>query len=91
MEDEAQNLLLAGTDTIAGAIAVGTYHILATEGVEERMLEELVGVWPDLKAPPPSYEVLEKLPYLVCTPSPPLPPARFPFSLYQANNGYRPL
>lgn len=68
MEDEAQNLFFAGTEPITTTICVGTYHILLTEGVEERLLEELVGVWPEVKAPPPSYEALEKLPYLVFLP-----------------------
>ena len=83
MENEAQNMFFAGTDTTTSTIGAGTYHIIVTEGVEERLLEELVGVWPEVKAPPPSYEVLEKLPYLVFLP---LPHA----SRFKADNGYRP-
>ena len=88
MEDEAQNLFFAGTDTITSTIGVGMYYIIATEGVEERLLEELVGVWPEVKAPPPSYEVLEKLPYLVFLP--PLPPHLPHTSRFKADTGYRP-
>ncbi|RPB01360.1 cytochrome P450 [Choiromyces venosus 120613-1] len=60
---EAQNLLFAGSDTVAGALAFGTYHILTTPGMQEEFFAEICQLWPALEEEP-TYEQLEKSAYL---------------------------
>ncbi|KAL1680778.1 cytochrome P450 [Schizophyllum commune] len=61
--DEAMNLQLAGSHTTANASIVGCYHILNNAKVHSRLVAELQEAIPDPQAI--SFEVVEKLPYLV--------------------------
>ncbi|PUU78750.1 cytochrome P450 [Tuber borchii] len=61
--DEAQNLFFAGSDTVSGALTFGTYHILATPGLQEKLFAEICRMWPVL-GEEPTYEQLEKSMYL---------------------------
>jgi len=73
LTDEAQNLFFAGSDTVSGALTFGTYHILATPGLQEKLFAEICHVWPILEEEP-TFEQLEKLTYLVNPPPPPISP-----------------
>lgn len=65
--EEGQAMLFGGTDTVSNTLMLLVYYVLSTPGVEEKLLGELKskGVWEDLDAAePPSWDALEKLPYL---------------------------
>jgi cytochrome P450 len=62
--DEAKNLLVAGSLTTATTLMTGTLYILRSPEVKQRLVDELHAVWPVLDHAP-SYEQLEKLPFLV--------------------------
>jgi cytochrome P450 len=62
--DEAQALLFGGTDTVANALMIGTFHILDNPDTLRKLKEELLVAWPEI-GQIPKYEELEKLPYLV--------------------------
>lgn len=64
IEEQALNLLFAGTDTTANAIETGVLHIFSDERVKKKLLEELIDAYPE-KETPVAFEVVEKLPYLV--------------------------
>jgi cytochrome P450 len=64
MFEEALALLIAGSDTVGNTASVGTYHVLANNGVLEKLRAELKSAWPDPDTPF-TYSSLEKLPYLV--------------------------
>ena len=57
-------LFAAGSDTIGTTLMVGTYHLLRNPEAKQRLEDELRTAWPDLDQAP-SYEELEKLPFLV--------------------------
>lgn len=61
--EEAQALLFAADHTTANALTVGTFHVLANNGIKERLVRELRQGWPDLSKTP-TFEDLEQLPYL---------------------------
>ncbi|KAG0633711.1 cytochrome P450 [Tuber brumale] len=61
--DEAQNLFFAGSDTVGTALSFGTYHILTTPGLQEKLFAEICQVWPVLEKEP-TYDQLEKSAYL---------------------------
>ncbi|KAF9260620.1 cytochrome P450 [Marasmius fiardii PR-910] len=61
--DEAGGLQIAGFDTIANTCIIGTYHILNNPKVYTTLREELDEAW-STSSIPPTYEALEKLPYL---------------------------
>ena len=42
---------------------IGTFHVLHNPDVEHKLVEELHTAWPVLDEPP-SYEELEKLPFM---------------------------
>jgi len=63
--DEAGILLGAGADSTGVTLMVTAYHILQDPQVRQRLEAELREAWPVLDEVP-RYEVLEKLPYLVC-------------------------
>ena len=58
--------IVAGMDTVSNTLSLGTLHIIHNPVVRVKLCRELEEVWPDLQGDPPSFEVLEKLPYLVC-------------------------
>jgi len=56
-------MCFAGTDTTGSALTVGVFHVLQNPSIQSKLLQELVGVWPE-KDVRVRYEVLEGLPYL---------------------------
>lgn len=69
-------MLLAGTDTTANALVVGTYGILGNPKILERLNHELKDAFPDLESMASTR--LRTLPYLVRAPhAPSLPPLNF--------------
>jgi cytochrome P450 len=64
LRDEAQNLFAAGSHTTGTTLMTGTFHILRNPEAKQRLVDELHTVWPVLDQAP-SYEQLEKLPFLV--------------------------
>jgi cytochrome P450 len=60
---EARVLFTAGSHTVGTTLMTGVYHILRNPEVKQRLVEEVRTAWPVLDQAP-SYEVLEKLPYL---------------------------
>ncbi|KAM7206565.1 cytochrome P450 monooxygenase-like protein [Naviculisporaceae sp. PSN 640] len=64
--EEGQAMLFGGTDTVSNTLMLLVYYVLSTPGVEEKLLKELKGkgVWEDLGGEPPSWDTLERLPYL---------------------------
>ncbi|KAI0791423.1 cytochrome P450 [Abortiporus biennis] len=65
---EAWTLIYAGTDTVANALTMGCFHIFDSSNVEvyEKLKGELKDAWPVVEegSPSPTYEELERLPYL---------------------------
>ncbi|KAF5379295.1 hypothetical protein D9757_007640 [Collybiopsis confluens] len=59
---EGINARFAGADTVANACIVGVRHLLINSDILKRLVEELDNAWPAESEP--SYEELEKLPYL---------------------------
>lgn len=60
-------MMIAGSDTVGNALAVGTFHILKNPKILEILMNELKEAWPEKDAKV-GYEKLEKLPYLVSFP-----------------------
>ena len=63
--EEALNLVLAGTNTTANVLMLGTFYLLEDHLLIQRLKEELGRAWPNVDSPP-RLEVLEQLPFLVC-------------------------
>ena len=63
LNEEASLLVFAGTDTSSNTITTGTIHSIENRRVYRTLKAELLTVWPNLDVKP-SYETLEKLPYL---------------------------
>lgn len=63
LKEEAQVLLFAGSDTVGNALTIGVFNIIERPGVYAKLVAELKEAWPVLKDAP-SYQDLEKLPYL---------------------------
>lgn len=61
---EAQSLLLCGSDAVSNQIMLGTWHLLESPALVRRLNKELLKVWPVLDIVP-SFAELEKLPLLV--------------------------
>lgn len=64
LRDEALVFVIAGTDTVSDALAVGTLNVLDNPEIHTKLRDELVQAWSRLDERP-RYEVLENLPYLV--------------------------
>lgn len=62
--EEAQALMFGGVDTVGNTLMLGTFHLLDTSSLADRLQKELHEAWPSLDNPP-KYEDLEKLPFLV--------------------------
>lgn len=62
--EEAQALMFGGGDTTGNTLMLGTFHLLESPSLLARLKEELQRAWPALDSPP-SFEDLEKLPFLV--------------------------
>ena len=61
---DAVLMLLAGMDTTANALIVGTWGILQSPHIKVRLTKELRDVFPD-QSTEISTDVVERLPYLV--------------------------
>ncbi|KAK1226931.1 hypothetical protein PQX77_010102 [Marasmius sp. AFHP31] len=61
--DECTSLQVAGTDTVANACTIGTYHLLRNPQILVNLQRELDQTWPDRDSPM-NLGQLEKLPYL---------------------------
>jgi cytochrome P450 len=61
--DDAQNLFAAGSHTAGTTLMTGTCHILRNPEIKQRLVDEVHAEWPVLDQAP-SYEQLEKLPFL---------------------------
>ena len=61
---EAVVILLAGMDTTANALTVGTWEVLQNEQVHQKLMKELYQIIPD-KTSQFKADILDKLPYLV--------------------------
>lgn len=68
LQDEAQVMIFAGSDTVALTLVTGLFHVMDNPAVHQKLMAELTQAWPDLGTAP-GYEDLEKLPYLVLHPS----------------------
>jgi cytochrome P450 len=64
LQHEARVLFAAGSHTVGTALTIGVYHLLRSPRAKQRLVDEVRAVWPVL-GQPPSYEELEKLPFLV--------------------------
>ena len=62
--EEAQALMFGGSDTTGNTLMLGTFYLLESLALVERMKDELHRAWPVLDKPP-KFEDLEKLPFLV--------------------------
>ena len=56
-------LFAAGSHTVGTTLMIGVYHLLRNPEAEQRLVDEVRTAWPDLNEAP-SYEELEKLPFL---------------------------
>ena len=63
LDHDARVLFAAGSHTIGTTLMIGVSHILRHLEVKERLVNEVRAAWPVLDQVP-SYEELEKLPYL---------------------------
>ncbi len=61
--NDAQTIFAAGSHTTGTTLMTGTCHILRNPEVKQRLVDEVHTVWPVLDQAP-SYEQLEKLPFL---------------------------
>lgn len=61
--EETQALMFAGADTTGNTLMLGTFHLLKSPELYQKLKEELRSAWPDLAEQPPLRE-LEQLPYL---------------------------
>lgn len=64
LADEATFLMIAGTDAPSQVLAITMYHILRNPTIQERLLVELAGGWPDLSVKP-TWTQLQEFEYLV--------------------------
>jgi cytochrome P450 len=63
LDHEARVLFAAGSHTIGTTLMIGVSHLLRHPEVKDRLVDEVCAAWPVLDQAP-SYEELEKLPYL---------------------------
>jgi hypothetical protein len=63
LQNEAQVLFAAGSHTVGTTLMVGAYYLLRNPEAKQRLEAEVRATWPVLDQPP-SYEELEKLPFL---------------------------
>ena len=63
LTDEAVTIVVAGSETVAWALTVGTYHILANVSILRKLKTELATAIPEPSKSMPQV-TLENLPYL---------------------------
>ncbi|KAK5662225.1 hypothetical protein OQA88_8130 [Cercophora sp. LCS_1] len=64
MYEEGQAMLFGGVDTVSNTAMLLVFYVLQTPGVKEKLVSELKSLWADKDAETPSWDTLEKLPYL---------------------------
>ena len=60
---EGRVMFAAGSHTVGTTLMTGVYHLLRNPEAKQRLVDEVRAAWPALDQAP-SYEELEKLPYL---------------------------
>lgn len=65
VRSEAIGFTLAGTADPPNILALGTFMAARDPEMQEGLYKELRAVWPDLRSPVPSYNLLHQLPLLV--------------------------
>ncbi|KAI0265866.1 putative P450 monooxygenase [Gloeopeniophorella convolvens] len=63
LQHEAELLFTAGSHTVAATLTIGVHYLLRDPAAKQRLVDEVREAWPVL-AEPPSFEVLERLPFL---------------------------
>ena len=63
LQNEAQVLFAAGSHTVGTTLMIGAYYLLRSPEAKQRLEAEVRAAWPVFDQPP-SYEELEKLPFL---------------------------
>ena len=61
--DDAKTLFAAGSHTTGTTLMTGAFHLLRDPEAKQKLVDEVHTVWPVLDQAP-SYEQLEKLPFL---------------------------
>ena len=61
---EALALYAAGSHPVAVTLMTGVYYLLRNPEAKQRLVHEVHAAWPVLDDQAPSYEDLEKLPFL---------------------------
>ena len=61
---EALALYAAGSHPVAVTLMTGVYYLLRDPEAKQRLVDEVYTAWPVLDNEAPSYEDLEKLPFL---------------------------
>lgn len=64
LADEAQNLTIAGSDTVGNALQTGAFYLMKNPEALAKLKKELREAWPTLDQPCPDLHQLESLPYL---------------------------
>ena len=64
LRHEALALYAAGSHPVAVTLMTGVYHLLHNLEAKQRLVDEVHTAWPVLDDEAPSYEDLEKLPFL---------------------------
>ncbi|KAL4879870.1 cytochrome P450 [Aspergillus karnatakaensis] len=62
--EESQALMFGGADTTGATLMHGSFYILSRREVYGTLKEELRAAWPDVHGSAPTWEELERLPYL---------------------------
>ncbi|KAI0265780.1 cytochrome P450 [Gloeopeniophorella convolvens] len=63
LQHEAEVLFAAGSHTVAVTLTTGTHYLLRNPAAKQRLIDEVHEAWPVL-ADQPSFEELERLPFL---------------------------
>jgi hypothetical protein len=63
LSHEARVLFAAGSHTVGTTLMTGVFYLLRNPGAKQRLVDEVRTAWPVLDEAP-SYEELEKLPFL---------------------------
>lgn len=64
LTEEGILFVVAGNETTGNALSIMTFHILSNPTVLQKLKKELIEFMPDPKVVP-TWQALEKLPYLV--------------------------
>jgi cytochrome P450 len=64
---EVRTIIAAGTETSGNSLSVTIFHLLANPGKAQRLKDELLAAQKNNNGRPPTYQELQRLPYLVWT------------------------